>query len=130
MDIQVDLSGNLKLSLEPGEAEEVRERLEQAGEDLTLLELAEPYFTNGGFHPFSGDSGNPYVGLTSAPCIAESLSFDDDGQATIEGRLWWFPDYAVRSFMDELVAKGEVTFPIAPGYEPEAPAARRPGPGR
>lgn len=128
MDITILENGNLKLSLSPDEREEVAERLEQVGEDLVLVELTEPYWTNGGFQAFDAGNGKPFVGLTSAPCIAESMSHDDDGEPSIEGRLWWFPDYAVRSAVQELVEKGEVEWPIAPGYEPEQPSARKPGP--
>ena len=128
MDITILENGNLKLSLSPDEREEVAERQEQVGEDLVLVELTEPYWTNGSFQAFDAGNGKPFVGLTSAPCIAESMSHDEEGEPNVEGRLWWFPDYAVRSAVQELVEKGSVEWPLAPGYEPEQPSTRKPGP--
>lgn len=128
MDILILENGNLKLSLSSDEKEEVAERLEQVGEDLVLVELTEPYWANGGFQAFDAGNGKPFVGLTSAPCIAESMSHDEEGEPSVEGRLWWFPDYAVRSAVQELVEKGSVEWPLAPGYEPEQPSTRKPGP--
>lgn len=127
MDITILENGNLKLSLSADEREEAAYSLERAGEDMVLADLTEPYWTNGGYQAFNAGEGNPFVGLTSAPCIAESLSYDEDMKATVEGRLWWFPDYAVRSPVEELIEKSEVVFALAPGYEPEAPTARKPG---
>lgn len=40
--------------------------------------------------------------LTDSPIIAESVTYEDDGMATVEGQVWWFPDYAVRNELQEL----------------------------
>ena len=48
---------------------ETRERYDDVS---ALCELTEPYWTNGSFQPFDAGAGNPFVGLTSAPCIADS----------------------------------------------------------
>lgn len=126
MDIRVLDNGRLQLSLLSLSSEERAEVAERAQEltDIQLLhELAEPYWTNGSFTPFDAGDGNPFVGLTSAPCIAERLlGPDDNGKTEVDGRLWWFPDYAVRGFLDELIDKGTVEFDAAP--EPQ-PTARR-----
>ena len=79
-----------------------------------LYELTEPYWTNGGFQPFDAGDGDPFVGLTSAPCIAECIDVPDDGKREIVGRLWWFPDYMLRSPVDELVRRGRTIFQKAP----------------
>lgn len=75
-----------------------------------LYRLLEPYWSNGGFEPFDAGEGNPFVGLTSAPCIAESMDVDDDGACAITGRLWYFGDYMVRDFIEELRNHGRVAF--------------------
>jgi hypothetical protein len=75
-----------------------------------LHELTEPYWTNGSYAPFDASEGNPFVGLTSAPCIAEDLDYPDDGQRQIIGRFWYFPDYMLRSPIDELIKRGRVVF--------------------
>lgn len=79
-----------------------------------LADIFEQERCNGGFEPFEPGSGEPYsapfVGLTSAPCIAESLNYEDDGRQTIEGRVWWFPDYATHDPLDELKNRGRTVF--------------------
>jgi hypothetical protein len=48
--------------------------------------------------------------LTSAPIIAEDFSYDDAGNLEHPPeKLWWFPDYMVRSVGRELL-QGEVIF--------------------
>lgn len=134
MDIQILSNGNLQLRLEDGEADELKINMEERNEDMLMAELIEPYSTNSSFSYFNASDANPFVGLTSAPCIAESLHGpDEDGKIEAEGRLWWFPDYAVRSVVEELVERGQVVFPLAPGYEaqPQQTQSRKaPGPGR
>lgn len=134
MDIQILSNGNLRLQLEDGEADELKTNMEDRNEDMLMAELIEPYSTNSSFSYFNAGDANPFVGLTSAPCIAESLHGpDEDGKIEVEGRLWWFPDYAVRSVVKELVERGQIVFPLAPSHEaqPQQTQSRKaPGPGR
>lgn len=90
---------------------EQREKLD----DISILHaLTEPYWVNGSFEPFDADQANPFVGLTSAPCIAEDMGYPDDGKREVLGRLWYFPDYMLRSPVDELIRRGRVIFKAAP----------------
>jgi hypothetical protein len=68
---------------------------------------------NGGFTPFDAGDANPFVGLTSAPCIAESMDYHDDGTLEIVGRFWYFADYQITSELEELRDKGRVVFTLA-----------------
>lgn len=75
-----------------------------------LCDAMEGYSCNGSFAPFDAGDANPFIGLTSATCIAESMSIDDDGKQSIEGRCWYDNEYALRDPL-ELLAQGEtVTF--------------------
>ena len=135
MDIQILPNGNLQLKADASDVEELMDYKDERNETTLMSDLLEPYSTNSSFSFFDAGDANPFVGLTSAPCIAESLSDpDDDGKMEEEGRLWWFPDYAVRSIVDELIETGEVVFQAAPGYEatpePTAESRKRPSPGR
>jgi hypothetical protein len=134
MDITLLPSGSLQLRLdESDEVDEIRHTVEKGGDMAALWDLMEPYWANGRYQPFDAGEGNPFVGLTSAPCIAECMGMDDDGRQTIEGRVWWFPNYMITSVVDELLANGHVDFPAAPALEREAtpatsvtdPSARR-----
>lgn len=79
-----------------------------------FADIFENYSCNGSFQPFEPGDGerynSPFVGLTSAPCIAESLNYEDDGHQTIDGRVWWFPDYMLRDPLDELKRTGRTVF--------------------
>jgi hypothetical protein len=75
----------------------------------------ESYSCNGSYTHFDAGDGDPFVGLTSAPCIAESMDYLDDGTHAIMGRLWYYSEYCLRSDLDELIARGrtEYTFGFA-----------------
>lgn len=105
-------SGNLRLVADEEAREEARDKIEAGINDDVgiLLELTEDHWTNGGFEPFDGGQGNPFVGLTDAPCIAESMDIDGEGQRTINGRLWFYPEYMVMNPVAELADHGYVEF--------------------
>lgn len=110
-------NGKLRISLdffdekEKGELIEELQELNTRKDDLSiLLDWTESYWTNGSYQPFDAGEGNPYVGLTEAPCVAESMTYDDDGNATVEGDFWYFGDYMIRSFIDDIIENGYVDF--------------------
>lgn len=82
--------------------------------DDILWDAFEGYWANGMYEPFDAGRANPFVGLTSAPCIAESMNVEDDGERTIEGRLWYFNEYCLEDPMETLKCKGRVVFTLAP----------------
>lgn len=87
-----------------------RESDDDVGE---LTELMESYWTNGEYRPFDAGGGNPFVGLTNAPCIAEKIDIHDDGECEVVGRLWYFEAYMIESFMDTLATTGKVVFTLS-----------------
>lgn len=100
--------------------EETREWLrEHETEDYwgKLADLFEPYSCNGSFTPFEPSDGTayqaPFVGLTSAPCIAEEYSINDDNLHEVVGRCWWYPSYAINDPMDDLRDTGRTVFTLA-----------------
>ncbi len=116
MEIEISRTpnGNLHITM----AEEFRAELLEAIEGdrgfwSILADLFEPYFANGSYEPFDADDGNPFVGLTSAPCIAESMAVDDDGTRTIVGDFWYFARYMIDDPLEELATEGETFFQLA-----------------
>lgn len=105
-------SGNLLLTCT--DMEWLDEEMEKSGNEIDILwDGTEGYWANGMYWPFDAGHGNPFVGLSSAPCIAESMDVDDDGLCTINGRFWYFPDYMVVNPMQILKEHGEVEFDLA-----------------
>lgn len=103
-------SEGLVMRASPEARRELADTLIEQGFWTTLADMLEPYFTNGSYQPFDAGQGNPFVGLTDAPCIAEHLDVDDDGTQEIVGRFWLFPNYMVECPIETLIEKGTVTW--------------------
>lgn len=72
-------------------------------------------------YPFWRGDANPAIGLTDAPCIAESMDYLDNGDRVIVGRAWWFADYQIRDPLEELASDGETVFQFAGDFESDEP---------
>lgn len=103
---------NLKISASPEDIEDAcSTRNPDALTDLEILTcLLEPCWTNGEYYVFDASQLGH---MTEAPLIAEDASCDDDGEWTVYGRVWWFPNYCVENCMETLREKGEVIFTYA-----------------
>ena len=110
--IEIDANQNLVLMANDAARDCLREDSDQTDHGNVIYDLFEPYSTNGSYTLFDAGEGDPMVGLTSAPCIAESMIYGDDGMKTVDGRMWWYPDYAVSSYVDKLMATGRVVFQL------------------
>ena len=107
-------NGNLQLSIaEECDREEFADNLEYRGFWSAFFDGMEPHSCNGSFTPFDAGDANPFVGLTSAPCIAESMDIDDKGQCEIVGRFWYYDDYAITCPLEKLASEGRVVFQLA-----------------
>jgi hypothetical protein len=109
----VQPDGDLLLTADAEAIEWMLDELQlERSEDMILLYGMEGYWTNGSYWPFDAGLGNPFVGLTGAPCIAEDLDIDESFNRSVVGRLWAFLDYQVKSLIDELATKGQVRFTL------------------
>ena len=127
--LAVDERGNLAMTLlltDPEDKSDLREQYHEFGEVDTLARLLEPFSSNGSFAFVDGAAGNPNVGLAASPCIAEGITYDDDGAAHVEGRLWWFPNYAIEGVVDTLLDTGQATWAAAAGNAPGIRKGRGP----
>lgn len=109
INVKILSNGNLKLSA----SNECRRWIKEnsaIGYWAMMAELFENYSCNGGFVHFDASNGNPFIGLTSAPAIAEGMNFNDEGVQTIEGRAWAFIGYELRDECEELKNKGFVIY--------------------
>ena len=104
-------NGNLKLSASNACRQWISEN-EGLGYWVLMAELFEDYSCNGGFVHFDSGRANPFIGLTSAPAIAERMNYDDEGNQLIEGRAWAFFDYMVTDDIAELKNKGFVVYTL------------------
>jgi hypothetical protein len=108
-------NGDLNITLSDNDSrEELIDAMEGAREFWSILcDLFESYSCNGSYTPFDAGDGNPFVGLTNAPCIAECMDYEDDGTQTIEGDFWYYADYQIRCPLEELLANDSVVFTLA-----------------
>lgn len=107
-------NGDLKITIAAADRQDLIDALaDQKGFWPIICDLFEPYSCNGSYEPFDAGDGNPFVGLTSAPCIAECMDVADDGTKSIQGDFWYFADYMIRDPLDELAETGETVFTLA-----------------
>ena len=109
MTVTILPNGDLRLTVDENDADTLS-RFSDTPSMTILQDLLEPYSSNGSFAAFSGADANPFVGLTSAPCIAEALNYSDPDNVSIIGRLWYFENYAIYDEIEELINQGFVDF--------------------
>lgn len=107
-------NGDLEISADAETCSDIANRPADADYWSIWADLFEQYSTNGLYTPFDADSANPFVGLTSAPCVAESMDVFDTGERAVVGRLWWFPKYQIIDPLELLRDCGRVVFALAP----------------
>lgn len=111
--------GALTLQIDEEGREELREIVSRARhlDHDVLAEMLDRFQANGMLYPINPEF--VFVGLTSAPVITDDIEYDEAGETNVTGNVWWYPDYQIRSFVDDLLQFGSVTFPLG--------AARHPG---
>lgn len=104
-------NGNLLLTAGNDARSELRTMRDNGDNYWSIMADAfESHSCNGSYSHFDAGDGDPFVGLTSAPCVAESMDYPDDGSRVIVGRLWYFSEYCLRSDLDELIARGRTEY--------------------
>ncbi len=106
-------NGNLQLTINESDKQELLDNLQERGFWTTFCDAMESYSCNGSFTPFDAGQGNPFVGLTDAPCIAESMDYLDNGDAEIVGEFWYFDNYMLECPLEKLANDGQVIFNLA-----------------
>jgi len=108
-------NGDLKITLDDVERAELAETMATANRNWWSIfhEMFEPYFTNGSYEPFDAGDADPFVGLSSAPCIAEAMDYPDNAPREIIGDFWYYADYMIRDPLEDLRDMGETTFTLA-----------------
>ena len=117
------LPGKLRLTLTPKGREELEAKLVPADENHTdkynwkephntiLQDLLEDHLCNGWEWLEPEEIG----ALTAAPLLSDSVLRNDKNEVTDYENVYWFPEYAVTSELEELLDKGFVDFTRAGG---------------
>jgi hypothetical protein len=82
------------------------------GTNSILCDLLEDHLANGWEFIYPAEIG----ALTDSLLISDEAVRSDQGHLTELGTVYWFPDYAVRSELDDLYDNGEVFFTAAKEY--------------
>lgn len=107
-------NGNLKVTADNETRAEIADLMSRGRNYWSIMaDLFEDHACNGSYTHFDAGNADPFVGLTSAQCIAESLSYDDNGEAEIDGDFWYFDEYAIRDDLAELKNTGRVVYTLA-----------------
>jgi len=101
-------NGDLSIKVTDLGREELPAMLEKSkDENYIMPDLLEDIFANSSWGMVQPED----IGaLTSAPIIGYDMLPDDEGNISSEGKVWWYPNYAVSNAMEELLEKGETIF--------------------
>jgi hypothetical protein len=101
VDLQKNDAGDLEIVLnERGQTnfDKIQELRDAYGINEALNALLEDHLCNGWEMVQPEDIG----ALTSAPILSDEIVRDDNGRVVEAGRVYWYPDYAVRDEIEEL----------------------------
>jgi hypothetical protein len=101
VDLRKTDAGDLEISLtEKGRASfaAIEEERNAHGIHVALCALLEDHLGNGWEMVPPEDIG----ALTAAPILSDEIVRNDDGRVVEAGRVYWYPDYAVRDEIEEL----------------------------
>lgn len=105
-------TGDLKISASNAGRAWIKEQ-EGRGYWSVMADIFEPWSTNGSYQHFDAGDANPFVGLTSAPCVAQAMNVDDSGKQSIEGKFWYLADYMIHDDLESLKRQGVVAYQLA-----------------
>lgn len=106
-------NGNLEITMEPADKDEIQELVDKNPDDRNfMVDLME--YT--GWSP----NGQLYVvdakdvgGLTDAPILTDDMTIEENGDISVHGTVWWYPNYAVTHCGKELLSTGRTVFTVA-----------------
>jgi hypothetical protein len=94
-------AGNLEIHLNRSGRRhfaDIREQRDSFGINTALYALLEDHLCNGWELVPPEDIG----ALTAAPILSDDISRNEEGRVTEVGRVFWYPDYAVRDEIEEI----------------------------
>ena len=103
-------NGNLVFRATNEARHDYAQQLRERGSDSVFWDVLAPFQANG---ILFGIDPEDIGALTSAPIITDDLTIEDDGERTVHGKVWWFPNYCIIDPMAELFHKGRVEFTLA-----------------
>lgn len=120
LDFKVLGSGNLEITREDADKEDLQDLLDRCThrDHGFLADLLEHtgWSGNGKLHQVQPEW---VAALTDAPILTDDLVHSDgDDMPKVEGTVWWYPDYAVKSFAEELIDTGRTVFTRADPVSP------------
>jgi hypothetical protein len=101
VDLRTTDDGDLRIMLNANGRKnfaEIEEERDAHGIHAALCVLLEDHLCNGWEMVPPEDIG----ALTAAPILSDEIVRGDDGKIVEAGRVYWFPDYAVRDEIDEI----------------------------
>lgn len=89
--------------------QDINDEYTRKGEGI-IYDWIERYSCNGSYSFFNAGEGNPFIGLSDAPCIADCFDYEDDGTVIIIGEYYYYPDYMITDWIQELINGETVEF--------------------
>jgi hypothetical protein len=121
MDYNILPNGNLEITCNRNDKPGLRDMLAKTHNDgILLAELLEStgWQPNGRLHQISPED---VAALTDAPMLTDDMTVEDDATVTVHGQVYWYPNYMVTNFMEELLNEGRTIFQRAEPVLESAP---------
>lgn len=114
MNFETTPNGNGRFTLESDDDRDMLERFmaQPVHADHGVLAMMLDFFGFSGNGELFQVSPEEVGALTDAPMFTDDVTYNEDGTRVCAGKLWWFPGYELRSFAEELLAKGSVIFTL------------------
>lgn len=101
MDLRKTVGGDLEILLNRNGRRhfaDIRQQRDAFGINAALHALLEDHLCSGWEMVPPEDIG----ALTAAPILSDDIVRDDEGRVAEAGRVYWYPDYAVRDEIEEI----------------------------
>ncbi len=97
------------------DTDELAKDLEEKGEIALTYDFFEDLVSNSGWNHVSPED----IGaLTEAPILGDDVNYDDHGNLEGTGNIYWYPNYQIRSYFEDLIEEGETFFERAADESP------------
>jgi hypothetical protein len=88
--------------------DEVAEMLNKYGACKTFRDMTEAYWTNGWFVGTADELSQ----MSESPVVAQDCTHEDDGSITLFGKVWYYNNYMITDWVQEILDNGQVDFQL------------------
>lgn len=111
----IDARGHLTFVIEDDRDREtltdIKDRV--GGDDIQFLDDMLDQFGLRGNGVLYGIRPTAIGALMDAPMLSDYVEYLNSGDMVVRGNVWWYPNYMILNFAEQLLERGQVTFRAA-----------------